>query len=118
MVHARSVSLDCIVLLQSSVRWLHQALRIDLTIKVFLSSLQLRSHLVRYDLRLIAAVSALHHLMDADAAVVAEFDGASLVGTMLGEFFQPVDILLSLIRVQHAQIVEEICVGNAILHTQ
>ena len=73
---------------------------------------------MRYDLLLLAAVSTLHHLMDADAAVVAEFDGPSLIATMLGELFQPMDILLSLIRVQHAQIVEEFCISNAILHTQ
>ena len=55
---------------------------------------------MRYDLLLLIAASTLHDLIDANAAVVAEFDGpCALTNAMLGELFQPVDILLSLVRV-------------------
>ena len=74
---------------------------------------------MRYDLLLLIAASALHNLMDADAAVVAEFDGpGALVAAMLSELFEPVDILLGLVRVEHAQVVEEVCICDTVLHTQ
>lgn len=46
MVDTGSVALDGIVLLEATIGRLHQALRINLTIKVLLSSLQLRSQLM------------------------------------------------------------------------
>ena len=120
MIDTRRVALDGIILLEASIGRLHQALRINLTIKVLLSSLQLRSKLMRYDLLLLIAIATLHDLVDANAAIVAELDGpaGALVTAMLSELFQPVDILLGLVRVEHAQVVEEICVCDTILHTQ
>ena len=120
MVDTGSVALDGIVLLEATIGRLHQALRINLTIKVLLSSLQLRSQLMRYDLLLLIAAASLHDLVDADAAIVAELHGpaGALVTAMLSELFHPMDILLSLVRVEHAQVVEEICICDTILHTQ
>ena len=51
-----------------------------------------------YDLLLLATALTLHHLMDADAAIIAKFDWSGLiVATMLSEIFQTMDILLRLI---------------------
>ena len=97
VVHTWRVTLDRIVLFESSIRWLHQALWINLTIKIFFSSLQLRSQLVGYDLLLLTTAFTLHHLMDADAAIIAKFDWSGLIATMLSEIFQTMDILLRLI---------------------
>ena len=82
MIHTRCVPLDRIVLLEPAIGGLHQALRIYLSIEViFLSRLQLRSQLVSHRLlaispgaRRLIICSTLHHLMDADSAIVAKFD--------------------------------------------
>ena len=81
MIHTGRVPLDRIVLLEPAIGGLHQALRIYLSIEIiFLSRLQLRSQLVRYGLlaisptRCLTICSTLHHLMDADSAIVAKFD--------------------------------------------
>ena len=70
VVYTCLVVFDGIVLFKTSIGWLHQALRVNLTIQVFFSCLKLRSYL-RYDLLLL--VTALHHLMDTHPAIVHEF---------------------------------------------
>ena len=125
MIHARRVPLDRIVLLKPAIGRLHQALRIYLSIEIiFLSRLQLRSQLVRYGLLpvspaarccLTICCSTLHHLMDADSAIVAKFDRPCLArfatASELEILLRPRRCCGLLAWIKHAKVVEKTRVG-------